>query len=91
MSALPRLATIERTSRLVRFVPTTRVGNLYSITWSARAATDGSTVRPSFSAVFTLMVSSTFAERLNRLPTRRSASVILVRFPPRGGVNPRRL
>jgi hypothetical protein len=51
------LATTERTSLEVRFVPTAEVRS-YSITLSARMSSAGGTVRPSAAAVFKLMASS---------------------------------
>ena len=57
MSAIHPIATAERTSREVRSVPEADIA-AYSITSSARASTDGGSVRPIALAVFRLTTSS---------------------------------
>jgi hypothetical protein len=57
MSALPPIADIPGGNQHVRFVPIADIAPAYSITSSARASSDGGTVRPSALAVLRLITS----------------------------------
>jgi hypothetical protein len=79
MSALPPVATIERTSRLVRFVPNAEVGGSpYSITSLARPTSGSEKVRPSILAALRFMINST----LETCATGRSAGLSPLRILP---------
>ena len=54
----PQTTDITRQSGYFRKVPKPEVGSLHSITSSARARSEGGTVRPSTLAVFRLITSS---------------------------------
>jgi hypothetical protein len=86
-SGLLRTSDIIRSPRHVSKVPTTEVTNRYSISSSARAGMDGSELLSG------IHIDGEFdlRRRLDRLPTRRSASVMLVCLQPHGRLNSQRL